>query len=55
MSWRNSGLDAEQRHDYAAAVYFYEKIEKLPKEHWPTDTESLLAGAKRLDTHVIGQ
>jgi hypothetical protein len=52
MTWRASGLDAEARHDYAAAVIWYERIEKLPRDHWPADTENLLAAAKQRDSHL---
>jgi hypothetical protein len=49
MQMRANGLDAEARHDFAAAQYYYEQIEKLPKEHWPADTDQLLKAAKRMN------
>jgi hypothetical protein len=47
MKLHNQGLDAEARHDYASAVSYYQQIEKLPREHWPADTEQLLSAAQQ--------
>jgi hypothetical protein len=49
MHLRSNGLDAEGRHDYAAAQFFYEQIEKLPREHWPADTDELLKNAQKMN------
>jgi hypothetical protein len=49
MHLRSNGLDAEGRHDYAAAQFFYEQIEKLPREHWPADTDQLLKNAQKMN------
>jgi hypothetical protein len=54
MRLRSSGLDAEGRHDYAAAQYFYEQIEKLPRDHWPADTDSLLKNAQKMNQSAAG-
>jgi rubrerythrin len=54
MRLRSSGLDAEARHDFAAAQYFYEQIEKMPKEHWPADTDSLLKNAQKMNQSAAG-
>jgi hypothetical protein len=47
MRLHNQGLDAEARHDYASAAAYYQQIEKLPREHWPADTEQLLGAARQ--------
>jgi len=47
MKLHNQGLDAEARHDYASAVGYYQQIEKLPREHWPADTQELLNAAQQ--------
>jgi hypothetical protein len=49
MQLRANGLDAESKHDYAAAQYFYEQIEKLPRDHWPADTDQLLKAAQKMN------
>jgi hypothetical protein len=54
MRLRLSGLDAEARHDYAAAQYFYQQIEKLPKDHWPADTDQLLKNAQKMNQSAAG-
>ncbi len=41
------GLDAESRHDWAAAVHAYEQIEAAPSDQWPSDVKIRLANAKR--------
>jgi hypothetical protein len=47
MQLRRNGLDAEARRDYASAASFYEQIERLPHEHWPSDTDQLLQAARK--------
>jgi hypothetical protein len=42
MKLRNSGLDAEARQDYTTALYFYQQVESLPNDHWPSDIDRLL-------------
>ncbi|MGA3065227.1 MAG: hypothetical protein ABSF29_00110 [Tepidisphaeraceae bacterium] len=54
MRLRSSGLDAEARHDYASAQYFYEQIEKLPRDHWPADTDQLLKNAQKMNQSAAG-
>lgn len=46
MQLRRDGLDAESRHDYMTAASYYEQVERLPREHWPTDTDQLLQAAR---------
>lgn len=45
MELRGNGLDAEHRQDFAAAEYYYQQIEQLPRDHWPGDIEQLLKDA----------
>lgn len=45
--WRNLAIDAEAKRDWAGAVAFYEKIEKLPKDAWPSDVEMRLENARK--------
>jgi uncharacterized OB-fold protein len=45
MTLRSNGLDAESHHDYVTAISCYQQIEKLPRDHWPSDTEQLLQTA----------
>jgi hypothetical protein len=54
MKLRNSGLDAEARQDYASARYFYEQVEALPPDHWPSDIDRLLKNVvqKHFDNDV---
>jgi hypothetical protein len=54
MKLHNEGLDAEARHDYASAVAYYQQIEKLPREHWPADTEQLLSAAQERAAATAG-
>ena len=54
MRLRSNGLDAEAKHDYAAAQYDYEQIEKLPRDHWPADTDVLLKNAQRMNQSAGG-
>ena len=42
-----NAIDAESRRDYRAAVYYYEQIEKLPKEDWPGGLEIRLEAARK--------
>ncbi len=42
MELRGNGLDAEHRQDFAAAEYYYQQVEQLPRDHWPGDIEQLL-------------
>jgi hypothetical protein len=55
MELRSNGMDAEARQDYAAAEYYYQQVENLPRDHWPSDIDQLLKNVeKRLadsDTH----
>jgi len=55
MRLRANGLDAEAKHDYAAAQYFYEQIEKLPREHWPADADQLLQNARKMNQSASGE
>jgi hypothetical protein len=55
MRLRANGLDAESRRDYAAAQYYYEQIEKLPREHWPADTDQLLHNARKMNQSASGE
>jgi len=55
MKLHNQGLDAEARHDYASAIAYYQQIEKLPREHWPADTEQLLGAARQRLSAGSGQ
>jgi hypothetical protein len=48
MQLRANGLEAESRHDYAGALYYYQQIEMLPHDHWPSDTDQLLKNAQKL-------
>ncbi len=45
MELRGNGLDAEHREDYAAAEYYYQQVEQLPRDHWPGDIDQLLKDA----------
>jgi hypothetical protein len=47
MKLRNNGLDAESRQDYAAALYFYQQVEALPTDHWPSDIDRLLKNVQK--------
>jgi hypothetical protein len=47
MDLRANGMEAEGRHDYSAAVYYYQQVETLPHDHWPGDITELLAGARQ--------
>jgi hypothetical protein len=47
MKLRNNGLDAEARHDYAAALYYYQQVETLPTDHWPGGIDLLLKNAQK--------
>ncbi|MGD0464399.1 MAG: hypothetical protein ABSB74_18095 [Tepidisphaeraceae bacterium] len=42
MQLRGNGLDAEHREDFAAAEYYYQQVEQLPRDHWPGDIDQLL-------------
>jgi hypothetical protein len=48
MHLRADGMDAEARGDFTAATYFYEQIEKLPKDHWPIDIDQRLQAARKM-------
>ena len=48
MQLRVDGLEAESRHDYAAALYYYQQIETLPHDRWPSDTDQLLQNAQKM-------
>jgi hypothetical protein len=45
MELRGNGLDAEHRDDFAAAEYYYQQVEQLPRDHWPGDIDQLLKDA----------
>ena len=45
--WRNQAIDAGARGDWAGAVSLYERIEKLPKDAWPSDVELKLEIARK--------
>jgi hypothetical protein len=45
MELRGNGLDAEHRQDYAAAEYYYQQVEQLSRDHWPSDIDQLLKDA----------
>jgi hypothetical protein len=47
MKLRNNGLDAEAKQDYTSARYFYEQVESLPADHWPSDIDRLLKSAEK--------
>jgi len=47
MKLRSNGLDAEHRQDFAAAQYYYQQVESLPHDHWPSDIDRLLKNAAR--------
>jgi len=47
MKLRNSGLDAEAKQDYNSARYFYQQVESLPPDHWPSDIDRLLKNAEK--------
>jgi hypothetical protein len=47
MKLRNNGLDAESRQDYAAALYYYQQVETLPSDHWPSDIDRLLKSVQK--------
>jgi hypothetical protein len=55
MELRGNGLDAEHRDDFAAAEYYYQQVEQLPRDHWPGDIDQLLKDAHQKvlggDTH----
>jgi hypothetical protein len=40
-------IDAEAKHDYAAAVGYYEKIQKLPRSVWPAALKLRLDAARK--------
>jgi len=46
MHLRADAIDCEARKDYSSAEYFYEQIERLPRDHWPADTEQRLAAVR---------
>jgi hypothetical protein len=45
MELRGNGMDAEHRDDFAAAEYYYQQVEQLPRDHWPGDIDQLLKDA----------
>ena len=45
MELRGNGLDAEHRQDFVAAEYYYQQVEQLPHDHWPSDIDELLKDA----------
>jgi hypothetical protein len=47
MRLRVNGMDAEHRHDYFAAQYYFQQVEKLPRDHWPSDIDNLLKAVQR--------
>jgi len=47
MQLRSNGLDAQHRQDYIAAQYYYQQVEKLPRDHWPGDIDHLLKDVQR--------
>jgi hypothetical protein len=42
MQLRSNGLDAEGRQDFSAAEYYFQQVENLPRDHWPSDIDQLL-------------
>jgi hypothetical protein len=47
MKLRSNGLDAEHRQDLAAAQYYYEQVETLPRDNWPGDIDRLLKNVQK--------
>lgn len=47
MQLRSNGLDAEGRQDYAAAEYYFQQVENLPRDHWPGDIDQLLKDVQK--------
>ena len=43
----SNAIDAESRNDYRTAVTYFEYIEKLPREAWPSDTQIRLDFARQ--------
>jgi len=50
MHLRSNGLDAQHRQDYVAAQYYYQQVENLPRDHWPSDIDLLL---KEVQKHLL--
>ncbi|HTW94499.1 MAG TPA: hypothetical protein VMD30_06890, partial [Tepidisphaeraceae bacterium] len=43
-----NAIDAESRHDYSSAIWYYQKIEeRIPKEDWPGGLEIRLEAAEK--------
>jgi hypothetical protein len=47
MKLRWNGKDAEARKDYIAAQYYYQQVENLPRDHWPSDIDQLLKDVQK--------
>jgi len=47
MHLRSNGLDAQGRHDYVAAQYYFQQVENLPRDHWPSDIDYLLRDVQK--------
>jgi hypothetical protein len=50
MQLRINGMDAEGHKDYIAAQYYYQQVETLPRDHWPSDIDHLL---KEVQKHLV--
>lgn len=44
---RGLGMDAADKGDWRKALYYYEQIQRLPKDVWPADLQVRIAVAKR--------
>jgi hypothetical protein len=47
MQLYRNGLDADSRKDYAAALYYYQQVETLPRDHWPSDIDLRLKDVQK--------
>jgi hypothetical protein len=48
MELRANGMEAEARHDYEGAAYYYQAVEQLSRDHWPVDIDQRLKEVQKL-------
>ena len=47
LALRRNGLIAQGKHHYIAAQYYFQQVETLPRDHWPSDIDHLLKDVQK--------